>query len=646
MFWLNVKPRAQRGTRRVEHLDPGALIRWCGARGAEGVCAFNAVRRGERAATDAPNFAPRPGRKTKTRGLSGTSPSLRPSARHGEDRGAADLAHDRTPPSPEPRAPRHRFTMGPLLASVLALLALSSASKPRSCQDFRHFYGGKGFAPKGLPQTEMSGEHLRVCPQVLTCCTSDAEDRLSNLSRREFEDLVRESGRTLQSLLTGHYKSFNDYILELLGKSEGTLQSSLGPMFQPNVPVLKQLYSDLRHYYRGSNINLEEGLNDFWARLLERLFKATNTQYVIEDEYLECVAKQSETLRPFGDVPRDFNIKVTHGFVAARTFVQGLVISGEVVRKVSQVPLSQECMRAIMKLTYCPHCYRMISAKPCANYCQNVMKGCLANQADLDTEWRNLADTMLQVSQRFKQPPSIDNVILSIPQRISEAIGYMQENQATFNTKVFQACGTPVETEAGSVISVEKMKKFKTSVEEISTTPSAKLEKLVDEVSQKLRDMMLYWVQLPNNLCADRVATGSGSEDGCWNGMTMGRYLPEVMGDGLASQINNPEVEIDITKPDMIIRQQIMQLKIMTNRLKNALNGNDVDFQDTSDDVSGSGSGACADELCGRQQIIIPSTDRPVHYPLPPEVVKGSGSQNQACLAFCLISLVTLLLRR
>lgn len=60
------------------------------------------------------------------------------------------------------------------------------------------------------------------------------------------------------------------------------------------------------------------------------------------------------------------------------------------------------------------------------------------------------------------------------------------------------------------------------------------------------------------------------------------RYLPEVMGDGLANQINNPEVELDITKPDMTIRQQIMQLKIMSNRLKNALEGNDVDFQDAS----------------------------------------------------------------
>lgn len=69
-------------------------------------------------------------------------------------------------------------------------------------------------------------------------------------------------------------------------------------------------------------------------------------------------------------------------------------------------------------------------------------------------------------------------------------------------------------------------------------------------------------------------------------------YLPEVMGDGLANQINNPEVEVDITKPDMAIRQQIMQLKITTNRLRGAYNGNDVDFQDASESGARVGLGA------------------------------------------------------
>lgn len=62
----------------------------------------------------------------------------------------------------------------------------------------------------------------------------------------------------------------------------------------------------------------------------------------------------------------------------------------------------------------------------------------------------------------------------------------------------------------------------------------------------------------------------------------LSRYLPEVMTDGLINQINNPEVNVDITRPDTFVRQQIMALRAMTNKLRNALSGNDVNFQDTS----------------------------------------------------------------
>lgn len=134
------------------------------------------------------------------------------------------------------------------------------------------------------------------------------------------------------------------YFRELLNRSEASLQDSFqtgfGTLFSQNSRVLQDLYSDLRHYYRGSKLNLEEALNDFWARLLERLVRVLNLQYSISEDYMECVAKQSETLRPFGETPREFKLKVTRTFVAARSFVQGLVTAGEVVRKVSQV---QEC---------------------------------------------------------------------------------------------------------------------------------------------------------------------------------------------------------------------------------------------------------------------------------------------------------------
>uniref|UniRef100_A0A3Q2Z832 Glypican-1 n=1 Tax=Hippocampus comes TaxID=109280 RepID=A0A3Q2Z832_HIPCM len=492
--------------------------------------------------------------------------------------------------------------MDSFIVAALVLCSLTATacgdkggSKARSCSDIRHFYSGKGFSMDGIPQSEISGEHLRICPQGYTCCTSDMEDNLAMLSRREVEGLLKDAGRSLQVSLGGQYKAFDGYFLELLNSSAATLEetfmSTWRSFYSQNSLVFNELYTDLRHYYRGSSLNLEEALNEFWARLLERLFFHANKQYSIGDDYLECVSKQLETLHPFGEVPRDLKMKVTRTFVAARSFVQGLVVSGEVVRRVSQVPLSQECMRAIMRMTYCPHCRGMASARPCVNYCSNVLKGCLANQADLDTEWRHLAETMMQVSDRFDGPSGLDVVVLSLPYRISEAMMTMVENIEATNEEV--------------------------TVEERSASSANKLGRLVSDVTMRLRDMQPYWVSLPRMLCSDRVATGAGAEDRCWNGMT------------------RASVSVQLIKIDYSC------FHVATSSCCNVVS--------VGDDSSGSGSGAiCTDEVCSRApRLVVPVTQRPV-YPYPPEnkkVVKASVSQNLPCVVTYLLSLLVLLLR-
>uniref|UniRef100_A0A673NEQ0 Glypican-1 n=1 Tax=Sinocyclocheilus rhinocerous TaxID=307959 RepID=A0A673NEQ0_9TELE len=437
-----------------------------------------------------------------------------------------------------------------LLVSLISvsLSADNAGGKVRSCADVRQFYSGKGFTLNGVPQSEISGEHLRICPQGYTCCTSAMEETLSNLSRREFEGLVREAGRSIQASLNAQYRTFD------------TLPTSSFPDTQ------------------------------FWQK-----FNSLQMRSCSIFSHL------------YNDKPhRDSSL---------------------------------ECNRAIMKLVYCPHCRGLGSIKPCVNYCKNVMKGCLANQADLDTEWQSFIETMLQVASSFGA-------------EISEAVLAMQENMEIYTSKVFKACGDRGEEGTPSSISEEPKKKGSTvTVLEYKPSPksAARLEVQVTDVSSKLKEMQFYWIQLPSALCSGKTAS-STSSDKCWNGITKASYLPEVMGDGLANQINNPEVEIDITKPDRTIRQQIMLLKIMSNRLKNALNGNDVDFQDTSDDFSGSGSGMCADHLCvrGRPPVFGPKTDRPKLYAYVPENkrVKGSGNQIQPSVILLVLLLATLLLRR
>ncbi|KAI5609872.1 glypican-1 precursor [Silurus asotus] len=552
------------------------------------------------------------------------------------------------------------LTILPFLCALAACVRAdggTAGGKARSCADARRFYSGKGFTLNGVPQSEISGEHLRVCPQGYTCCTSAMEETLSNLSRREFEGLVREAGRSIQASLNAQYRSFDTYFLELLDMSESWLEESfvkaLGPLYTPNAGVFRDLYSDLRRYFRGTSLNLEEALDEFWMRLLERLLKASDPS-LVSDDFLECASKQTETLRPFGDAPRELRVRLVRVLVAARAFVQGLNVAGEVVRKVSQVPLSPECNRAIMKLVYCPHCRGLGSAKPCANYCKNVMKGCLANQADLDAEWQNLIDTMLQVAASFSSEPGMDVVLHAIPVRISEAVLHMQENMGVYTLKVLQACGGRGEEGTQSSVADEPKKGAKsvTALEyKASHTAAVRLEVQVSDVSSKLKEMQLYWIQLPSALCDSKVASGSSSDDNCWNGIAKDRYLPQLMGDGLANQVNNPEVDIDITKPDMTIRQQIMQLKIISNRLKNALDGNDVDFQDTSDDISGSGSGMCSENLCVQSSppVFGPKLDRPkvdAYSPEEKQVKGGVSPIVPSAFLIAVLIVINLLFRR
>ncbi|XP_024129827.1 glypican-1b [Oryzias melastigma] len=545
--------------------------------------------------------------------------------------------------------------MESLIIAALALCSLTApacgdkgTSKARSCSDLRQFYGGKGYSVDKVPLSEISGEHLHICPQGYTCCTVEMEGNLASLSCKEMEGLLKDAGRALQTSLLGQHKAFDGFFLDLLNRSMARLQRSFAStrslLHLMNSQVFSDLYNDLSGYCRGTSINLEEVLNEFWAKLLEKLVYQKNKQISLGEDYLECVSKQIETIRPFGESPHKTSVLVTRTFLAARSFLQGLMKSAEVVRKVSQVPLSPACMRAMMRMTYCPHCRGIPSARPCANYCSNVMKGCLANQADLNTEWKHLVDTMVNVAEN--RLINMDQIILSLPDHILEAISTMMEKIDTINAKLSLACGEvgPISTEAEEVRTAGRV-----TVEDTVGDPSKNMEKLVSDVTTRLRGMQSHWVSLPNILCSDRAAYGAGAEDKCWNGINRARYLPEVMGDGLANQISNPEVEIDITKPDMTIRQQIMQLKITSNRLKNALNGFDVDFQDTSDDPSGSGSGSCTDPSCSQSPgLIATSTGGPVFYPYPPEnkKVTGSAQQNVPSIIIFLLSLFILLLRR
>ncbi|KAM8976728.1 glypican-6 isoform 2-T2 [Pelodytes ibericus] len=502
---------------------------------------------------------------------------------------------------------------------IIVSLSARAGVKAGSCGEVRKAYSAKGFSLVNVPYQEIAGEHLHICPQEYTCCTTEMEEKLSEQSRLEFVYLVEETSHFVRTTFGSWHKTFDEFFRELLGNAEKSLNNmfvrTYGMLYMHHSEVFQDLFIELKRYYTGGNINLEDILNDFWARLLERMFQLINPHYHFSEDYLECVGKYIDQLKPFGDVPRKLKTQVIKAFIAARTFVQGLTVGRDVANRVSKISPNPRCIRALMKMLYCPYCRGLPSVKPCNNYCLNVMKGCLANQADLDIEWNLFIDAMLLIVDRMEGPFNIESVMDPMDFKISEAITSMQENSIQMSGKVFLACGqpkSPYSLRSSRSYSERYNSRFHphnpgerptitaaTSRDRLRTVWRT-MQNAVTDIKEKLKISKKIWSSLPQHICQEERISGRFSdEEDCWNGHSKARYLPEIMSDGLINQINNPEVEVDITSPDTSVRQQIMALRVMTNKLKNAYYGNDVNFQDTSEETSGSGSGSgCNDEIC------------------------------------------------
>ncbi|XP_004073690.1 glypican-6 [Oryzias latipes] len=490
----------------------------------------------------------------------------------------------------------------------LAVLCVSGTAeqKSKNCNEVRAAFSSKGFNINDVPNKGISGASLKVCPQGFSCCTVEMEEKLSQQSHTEIKAPVSRLSTNLQTIFKERHNHFDNFFRELLKNAEASLHNmflrTYGKMYEQNSELFGNFFASLTRYYidGSAKVDLDAMLTDFWADLLERMFRLVNVQFEFSDAYMECVSRNTDELQPFGDVPRKLRIQLKRAFIAARTFVRGLKLMPEVFNKVSTVSATPSCVRAATKMLYCPYCSGQVALKPCQNYCLNVMRGCLANQADLDTEWNNFLDAMLNLADRLEGPFNFESVMDPIDVKISEAIMNMQENSMQVSQKVFQGCGTPKLSQ--SFRSKRSLKetgftgRFRPYTPEARPTTAAgtSLDRLTSEVKKKLKHAKKFWSTLPETVCADeRIAPG----DECWNGTAKSRYELHVIGNGLANQGTNPDVEVDITKPHTVIRSQIAALKEMTIWLKTAHSGNEI-IESIDDDSSGESGSGCDSASC------------------------------------------------
>uniref|UniRef100_A0A8C5LMS9 Glypican n=1 Tax=Leptobrachium leishanense TaxID=445787 RepID=A0A8C5LMS9_9ANUR len=112
--------------------------------------------------------------------------------------------------------------------SVPPALGTRDDAKAGSCSEVRRAYSAKGFSLARVPYHEIAGEHLHICPQEYTCCTTEMENKLSEQSKLEFMKLVEETSHFVRTTFVSWHKKFdgtfsNQFVLSLSKDQKGSI---------------------------------------------------------------------------------------------------------------------------------------------------------------------------------------------------------------------------------------------------------------------------------------------------------------------------------------------------------------------------------------------------------------------------------------
>ncbi|XP_024882733.1 glypican-6 [Temnothorax curvispinosus] len=426
------------------------------------------------------------------------------------------------------------------------------------------------------------------------------EVRLQARARDKHEKATKETLQRMHQVLSMRGNRFHSFFKDLLaGSKRGfheMFKKTYGILYEQNAYVFTDFFNELENYYAKGTVDLNDAMDNFFNTLYQKMFTVLNSQYNFDNKYLECVGEHMKEMRPFGDVPQKLGVQIKRSFVATRAFSQALTVAANVLKNMQSLKPSADCAAALTRMTACPACSGISdNVLACSYMCTNTMKGCLAQHAALDTDWNQFVEAVDKIADRLLGPFNIEVLVRPINLKISEAIMNFQESSSDVSQRVFTGCGRPMlgrrRRRDNRELELEESLNFdqETLTEDRAST-AAILDKLVKEIRQRVRDLRQFWVYLPYRMCNEGLVAPPSNTKECWNGTHVDKYLYPVSSDG-ESQMMNPEVRSTGPRPT-IVRDQVFALTTITNRLKLAFNGQDVDWIDTDETWYGSGSGS------------------------------------------------------
>ncbi|XP_077981536.1 glypican-6-like [Glandiceps talaboti] len=474
----------------------------------------------------------------------------------------------------------------------------------KSCKEIENAYDALTAEHVPAPLTGIVDDSRRICEGNSACCTADMEYRLSMLSQTELQEMRSHSISNVRHVFVHNYKIFDEYMETLIDTTQEDLNNmftrTYGLLFQRHQGIYNDLFSNIREYYNGANFDLVDKLDEFFVELYKSLWKLFNPQYDFDTAYMQCVGDLVDTIEPFGESSRRLTKDLKKAMLAARTYRKALSTGAEVLEAITQSSMTPECRKSTMRMTYCDECNGITSAKPCSNYCMNVINMCFLGYSELNIDWNSFLENMVKLSDRLDTRFDAKSVLILSDILISEGIMTAQENIDLLKM-VFETCGTPgrrgrrhtYKHSANLEMTSYQYPKIR-SRRSKAHGRDHEISNIVEDIIPHLEAAEDLWINMPRSMC-DRFTTAnkpSKASRPCWNGQNVGSDVNEIS-DGMTEYVCGDLTGNEKIRDEAgVVCRQKQKLNRMSQFLRSAYNGKDLSgHDDFEDDMEESGSG-------------------------------------------------------
>ncbi|NXT79476.1 GPC5 protein, partial [Zapornia atra] len=281
---------------------------------------------------------------------------------------------------------------------------------------------------------------------------------------------------------------------------------------------VQEFFTDLGLFIFGSDVSTEESVN----RLFDTLFPIVYNHIInpgltdISLEYAECLQTARRGIRPFGNIPKKAIGQIGKSLLPSRAFLQALNLGIEVINTTDHLRFSKDCSRDLLRMQYCPHCQGLAFSKPCMGYCLNVIRGCLANLAEVDLHWREYIRSLEELSGAMGGTHDVEHVLLNFHSLVNEALVQSRINGAELSEQVNKVCGPPVRKPMQSPGCAFDQNKVYQGLKMFSRDSEETLTNRRKEFISQLRLYKAFYGGLADQLCGNELAAADGLP--CWNG--------------------------------------------------------------------------------------------------------------------------------